>query len=67
METITQYKSAYADGYVMALEFANLNLMSLRVMIQSGCWDKDELLGEIDRMATTIKELQTEKQTKEGK
>ena len=64
METINQYKSAYSDGYVMALNFADLNLMSLRVMVESGCWNKDELLGEIDRMATTLKELQTEKESK---
>jgi hypothetical protein len=62
METITEYKSAYADGYVMALNFADLNLMSLRVMVESGCWDKDELLGQIDRMAQDIKELQTQKE-----
>jgi hypothetical protein len=59
---ITEYKSAYADGYVMALEFANLNLMSLGVMVASGSWDRDELLGQIDRMAKDIKELQSEKE-----
>ena len=64
METITQYKSAYADGYVMALNFADLNLMSLRVMVASGSWDKDELLSQIDRMALDIKKLQTEKESK---
>ena len=64
METITEYKSAYQDGYVMALNFAELNLMSLRVMVSTGCWNKDELLGQIDRMSKDIKELQTEKEGK---
>ena len=64
METITEYKSAYQDGYVMALNFADLNLMSLRVMVATGCWNKDELLGQIDRMSKDIKELQTEKESK---
>jgi len=64
METINNYKSAYADGYVMALNFADLNLMSLKVMVESGCWDRDELLGQIDRMAKDIKKLQKEKEGK---
>mgnify|MGYP003632449184 CR=1 FL=1 len=61
METINNYKSAYADGYVMALNFADLNLMSLKVMVESGCWNRNELLEQIDRMANDIKKLQTEK------
>lgn len=64
METINNYKSAYADGYVMALNFADLNLMSLKVMVESGCWNRNELLDQIDRMANDIKKLQTEKESK---
>lgn len=64
METINNYKSAYADGYVMALNFADLNLMSLKVMVESGCWNRNELLEQIDRMANDIKKLQTEKEGK---
>ena len=64
METINNYKSAYADGYVMALNFADLNLMSLKVMVESGCWNRNELLEQIDRMAKDIKKLQTEKESK---
>ena len=64
METINNYKSAYADGYVMALNFADLNLMSLKVMVESGCWNRNELLDQIDRMAKDIKKLQTEKESK---
>tara|TARA_R110002096_G_scaffold149991_2_gene311703 strand:- start:1836 stop:2027 length:192 start_codon:yes stop_codon:yes gene_type:complete len=61
MEDINQYKSAYHDGYIMALNFAEINLMSLRVMVETGSWSKDELLSELNRMSSDIKELATEK------
>jgi hypothetical protein len=48
----------------MALNFADLNLMSLKVMVESGCWNRNELLEQIDRMANDIKKLQTEKEGK---
>ena len=55
------YKENFNDGYVMALNYAEINLMSLKVMIDSGSWTKEELIGQIDRMNADIKELKTEK------